>query len=112
MSAADHLGLHGVQTVEGLAEVKSVVLRTTRPDGWVVLNADDPLVRAQAAGLHAPIIWVTQDPENPTVVAHRHAGGRAVIVEDGAMRRYGARTHTSLPVSTKCRSPSAGRRRT
>ena len=83
--SGDHLGLHGVQTVEGLAEVKSVVLRTTRPDGWVVLNADDPLVRAQAAGLHAPIIWVTQDPENPTVVAHRHAGGRAVIIEDGAM---------------------------
>ena len=57
--SGDHLGLHGVQTVEGLAEVKGVVLRTTRPDGWVVLNADDPLVRGQAAGLHAPIIWVT-----------------------------------------------------
>jgi cyanophycin synthetase len=84
--SGDHLGLHGVQTVEGLAEVKGVVLRTTRPDGWVVLNADDPLVRAQAAGLHASIIWVTQDPENPMVVAHRHAGGRAVIVEDGTMR--------------------------
>jgi cyanophycin synthetase len=83
--SADHLGLHGVQSVEGLAEVKSVVLRTTRPDGWVVLNADDPLVRAQAVGLHAPIIWVTQDPESPTVVAHRHAGGRAVVAADGTM---------------------------
>jgi cyanophycin synthetase len=83
--SGDHLGLHGVQTVEGLAEVKGVVLRTTRPDGWVVLNADDPLVRAQAAGLHAPIIWVTQDPENPTVVTHRHAGGRAVVAADGTM---------------------------
>jgi cyanophycin synthetase len=83
--SGDHLGLHGVQTLEGLAEVKSVVLRTTRPDGWVVLNADDPLVRAQATSLHAPIIWVTQDPENPTVVAHRHAGGRAVVTADGMM---------------------------
>ncbi len=81
--SGDHLGLHGVQTVEGLARVKGVVLRTTRPDGWVVLNADDPLVRSQAAGLHAPIIWVTQDPENPTVVSHRHAGGRAVVAEEG-----------------------------
>ena len=91
--SGDHLGLHGVQTVEGLAEVKGVVLRTTRPDGWVVLNADDPLVRAQAAGLHAPIIWVTQDPENPTVVAHRHAGGRAVVAEDGSMLEVRARRH-------------------
>ena len=81
--SGDHLGLHGVQTVEGLASVKGVVLRTTRPDGWVILNADDPLVRSQVAGLHAPIIWVTQDPENPTVASHRHAGGRAVVVEEG-----------------------------
>jgi cyanophycin synthetase len=83
--SADHLGLHGVLTVEGLAEVKGVVLRTTRPDGWVVLNADDPLVRAQATGLHAPIIWVTQDPENSTVAAHTHAGGRAVVAAEGTM---------------------------
>jgi cyanophycin synthetase len=83
--SGDHLGLHGVQTVEGLAEVKGVVLRTTRPDGWVVLNADDPLVRAQAAGLHAPIIWVTQDPDNPTVAAHRNTGGRAVVAREGTV---------------------------
>ncbi len=80
---SDHLGLHGIQSVEGLADVKGVVLRTTRPDGWVVLNADDPLERGQAAGLHAAIIWVTQDPENPTVAAHHHAGGRALLAEDG-----------------------------
>ena len=80
--SGDHLGLHGVLTVEGLAEVKAVVPRTTRPTGWVILNADDPLVRGQAAGLHATVIWVTQDPENPTVAAHHHAGGRAVLAED------------------------------
>ncbi|MGH2616994.1 MAG: Mur ligase family protein [Thermomicrobiales bacterium] len=81
--SGDHLGLHGVHTVEGLAEVKGVVLRTTRSDGWVVLNADDPLVRGQAAGLHASIIWVSQNPRNPTVAAHRRTGGRAVLTEGG-----------------------------
>jgi cyanophycin synthetase len=80
--SGDHLGLHGVDTLEGLAEVKAIVLRTTRPDGWAVLNADDPLVRGQAAGLHAAIIWVSQDAGNPTVVAHRATGGRAVLVEE------------------------------
>jgi cyanophycin synthetase len=79
----DHLGLHGVLTVEGLANVKGVVLRTIRSDGWAVLNADDPLVRGQAAGLHVPIVWVTQDAENPTVVAHRQTGGRALFIDDG-----------------------------
>jgi cyanophycin synthetase len=80
--SGDHLGLHGVETVEGLAEVKGVVLRTTRPGGWVVLNADDPLVRGQAAGVHASIIWVSQDPGNPTIISHRLTGGRAVIAQD------------------------------
>ncbi len=92
--SGDHLGLHGVQTVEGLASVKGVVLRTTRPDGWVVLNADDPLVRSQATGLHAPIIWVSQEPENPTVASHRHAGGRAVVAEEGwLVEAWGDDTH-------------------
>ncbi len=79
----DHLGLHGILTVERLAEVKGVVLRTTRPDGWAVLNADDVLVRGQAAGLHASIIWVSQEPENATIAAHRQTGGRAVLAEAG-----------------------------
>ncbi|MDQ2655436.1 MAG: Mur ligase family protein, partial [Chloroflexota bacterium] len=79
----DHLGLHGIHTVEGLAAVKSVVLHTTRPSGWTVLNADDPLVRSQAAGLPAAIIWVTQDPENPVVAAHVATGGAAVLSENG-----------------------------
>jgi cyanophycin synthetase len=103
----DHLGLHGVRSVEGLAEVKAVVLRTTQADGWVVLNADDPLVRGQAAGLHASIIWVSQDPQNPTVVAHREAGGRAVGVQVA-----GARTSTGSPGWRRCPSPSAARRGT
>jgi cyanophycin synthetase len=79
----DHLGLHGIHTVEGLAAVKSVVLHTTRPSGWTVLNADDPIVRGQAAGLPAAIIWITQDPENSTVSAHLHTGGTAILAEDG-----------------------------
>ena len=44
--SADHLGLHGIDTVDQLAEVKGIVSRITRPDGWAVLNADDPRVLA------------------------------------------------------------------
>ena len=40
----DHLGLHGIQTLDQLAEVKASITRITRPDGWDVLNADDPRV--------------------------------------------------------------------
>ena len=42
--SSDHLDLQGIHTLPELAEVKATICRITRPDGWVVLNADDPLV--------------------------------------------------------------------
>jgi cyanophycin synthetase len=46
--AADHLGSHGINTVEQLAMVKATVVRIVDPSGWTVLNADEPLVRHMA----------------------------------------------------------------
>ncbi len=80
--SGDHLGLHGIETVESLAEVKATVVRVTRSSGYAVLNADDPLVRAVSSTPRAPIFWVTQEPENRTVAAHVAAGGRALVVRD------------------------------
>ncbi len=81
--SADHLGLQGVDTLEGLAVVKSLVVRLTRPTGLAVLNADDPLVAAMAAGLAAPVLYFSRQPENPVVRAHLAAGGRALLAEQG-----------------------------
>src|SRR4029079_16866418 len=44
--SSDHLDLQGIHTLPELAEVKATVARATKPDGWAVLNADDPLVAA------------------------------------------------------------------
>lgn len=52
--AADHLGSHGINTVEQLAMVKATVVRIADPSGWVVLNADEPLVRRMAEQSSAP----------------------------------------------------------
>jgi cyanophycin synthetase len=51
--SADHLGLHGIDTVDQLAEVKAVVSRITKATGWAVLNADDPRVYAIRTSLRA-----------------------------------------------------------
>jgi cyanophycin synthetase len=40
---ADHLGLAGIDTLEQLAQVKSVVVRSVARRGLSVLNADDPI---------------------------------------------------------------------
>lgn len=81
--SADHLGDYGVLTIRTLAKVKGTVVRATRPDGWAILNADDPLVFEQRAGIDAQICFLTQQP--PTAELHNHldGGGRVVAVQDG-----------------------------
>ena len=81
----DHLGLHGVDTVDQLAEVKAIVTRITRPDGWDVLNADDPRVlamRRHASG--RPWLFST-DPGHPAFREVLPVGGRAMTVVDGTL---------------------------
>ncbi len=81
----DHLGLLGVHTVEQLAEVKSVIVRITKPDGWTVLNADDPLVRGMRSVSRARPWFYSPDPENPYLDDAVEAGGRAITVVDGGI---------------------------
>jgi cyanophycin synthetase len=84
--AEDHFGEFGVFDCAGLADVKLVVARVIPPSGRIVLNADDPWLtaRADAAGLAAPIVWFTLNPENARVRAHLEAGGEACMVDDGS----------------------------
>jgi cyanophycin synthetase len=81
--SADHLGLHGVLTVEGLAEVKSLVVKVTKPDGFAVLNADDPLVFAMRHDLRARPFLVTRRPVVPEIQQHIESGGWAMTIDNG-----------------------------
>jgi len=77
---ADHLGLHGIDTVDQLAEVKAIVTRVTRKDGWVVLNGDDPRVRAMAARATGRPWMFSLDPDAPALRDALSAGGRGITV--------------------------------
>jgi cyanophycin synthetase len=81
--SADHLGLHGIETVDQLAEVKGVVCRITRPDGWAVLNGDDPRVYATRAAVQARVWVFSRDPDSPAVRETLSTEGRATTVIDG-----------------------------
>jgi len=84
--SSDHLDLQGIHTLPELAEVKSTICRITRPDGWVVLNADDPLVAAVARRVKANVALFTMRPdESGMVQRHRERGGRAYFIRDGIM---------------------------
>ncbi|MBD2092337.1 cyanophycin synthetase [Microcoleus sp. FACHB-1515] len=81
--AADHLGIGDIDTVEELAHLKSVVAETARPNGYAVLNADDPLVSAMAKRVKAQIAYFSMNPENPLIKTHTQQGGLAAVYENG-----------------------------
>jgi cyanophycin synthetase len=80
---ADHLGLQGIDTVDQLAEVKSVVPRITRKDGWAVLNGDDPRVLAMRSVIKASTWVFSRDSDSPSLREVLNDGGRATTVLDG-----------------------------
>ncbi len=82
---ADHLGLHGVDTVDQLAEVKAIITKVTKKQGWVVLNGDDPRVRAMAAQASGRIWMFSLDPDAPALREALDAGGRGLTVLDGEL---------------------------
>lgn len=80
---ADHLGLRGIQTLEQMADVKSVVAMVVRREGHAVLNGDDPLVRDMKPKTMADVVFFTTDTTNPHVKKHVQRGGIAACVDDG-----------------------------
>jgi cyanophycin synthetase len=81
--AADHLGIGDIETVEDLAHLKSVVVETVRPNGYAILNADDPLVSAMAQRVKSQIAYFTMNPDNELVRSHTQQGGLAAVYENG-----------------------------
>ena len=82
--SSDHLDLQGIHTLPELAEVKSTICRITRPDGWVVLNADDPYVAAVARRVRANVAFFSLAPDgSPGLRRHLARGGRAYLVRGG-----------------------------
>lgn len=77
----DHLGLQDINTVEEMAEVKSVVAKVAQK--YAVLNADDPLVTAMASQVKAQVAYFSLNSDNPIINQHVAQGGVAAIYESG-----------------------------
>ncbi|MGL6097843.1 MAG: cyanophycin synthetase [Fimbriiglobus sp.] len=85
LGSGDHLGLRGIDTLEELAAVKSVVPAATAPDGTAVLNAADPLVVAMAARVPGRVLFFAQAETHPVLSAHRAGGGAAAFLRAGGI---------------------------
>jgi cyanophycin synthetase len=83
---ADHLGLKGIETLDDLANVKSLIVETVRRGGTSVLNADDPQCVRIARRAGGQIIWFSlhgDDEMPPLLRRHLDEGGTAVVREPG-----------------------------
>lgn len=85
--AADHLGEGGIETLEDLTRLKSVILRAVRPGGTLVLNADDPLVWRLRHEIPRRVIPFTLDPAHQDLDTHLRGDGQplAITLRDGAI---------------------------
>lgn len=82
----DHLGLKGVNTLEDLADVKSVVVESVARRGYSILNADDPMCERIARHAGGRIVWFSMrgDALMPAGLReHIRQGGMAMVREPG-----------------------------
>ncbi|WHU04362.1 cyanophycin synthetase [Sphingomonas sp. NIBR02145] len=83
----DHLGIKGINTLEDLADVKSVVVESVARRGHSILNADDPMCERIARRARGTPVWFSMfgDTLMPARLRdHVQAGGMAVVRETGS----------------------------
>lgn len=79
----DHMGLSDINTLKEMANVKGVVARAVKRDGYVVLNADNEHTVSIAKTVDCKIAYFSMDEHNPVIVEHCKTGGIAAIYENG-----------------------------
>lgn len=79
----DHMGLSDIHTLKDMANVKGVVARAVKRDGYVVLNADNEYCAAISKTVKCNVAYFSMDENNPIIVEHCAAGGIAAIYENG-----------------------------
>lgn len=81
--AEDHLGVDGVDSIEKLAKVKSVVPEAVCKTGYAVLNADDDLVYAMKDKVKGKVALFSMYSDSIRIEDHCNKGGLAAIYENG-----------------------------
>ena len=63
----DHLGLNDVHTLDDLTNVKGVVARSVKKNGWAILNAEDDNCLKIASELKCNIAYFSSDSDNDMI---------------------------------------------
>lgn len=78
----DHLGIDGVNTLEDLAFVKSLVVEAVKDNGYAVLNADDTFTPLISKRVKSRMIYFSINKDNIILKKHLKDGGIGVYVNN------------------------------
>lgn len=78
----DHIGIDGVNNMEELAYVKSLVGEAVKDDGYVVLNADDKWTKTILKNIKAKRIFFSKNKDNVLIQEAISKGEIAVYIEN------------------------------
>ena len=81
--AEDHMGLGGINNLEQMAKLKSVVPETVFTHGYAVLNADDDLVYKMREELKCNVALFSMDENNSRIRKQAESGGLSAVYENG-----------------------------
>lgn len=95
----DHLGMNYIGTVDDLAVVKRVIVRSVHPSGVAVLNAADPVVAAMAPACPGSVTFFARDKHERLLANHMAQGKRGIFVEDGHIIAGKGKLRYKIPLS-------------
>jgi cyanophycin synthetase len=109
--AADHLGISDIHTLEDLARVKSVVVKSVKKEGWAILNGEDEQCIKIGESLDCNVAYFSLDEENPFIKNLTKEGKTVAVYENGFITikkgewkiRVERATHVPLTLGGKAR---------
>lgn len=78
----DHMGIDGINTLEDMVNVKSLVLEAVKPHGYAIINADDIFARRMAERARGNILYFSQNCSNELIIEHKKQGNKAVYLKE------------------------------
>ena len=79
----DHMGLSDINTLKDMANVKGVVVKSVKRDGYAVLNADNEYCVGIGKTAECHVTYFSLDENNAVIREHCRKGGIAAILENG-----------------------------
>lgn len=81
--SSDHIGQGGIESLDELAHIKTLVVEAVKNNGYAVLNADDNYVVTMRERVKASVIYFSGVADNIIVRRHLGEGGKAVFIKNG-----------------------------